>query len=487
MLTLTQLLQRADMTCPHSEQEITGIAIDSRQVQPGNLFVALKGVNVDGTQFIPDAIDKGASVIVADSHVMIDGLPDEITLIPVNEPRLAVAKLAAAFYENQPQHIAAVTGTDGKTSTAYFLRQLWELMGYKAASIGTLGVIGHHNAILEPGTHTTPDPIQLHQWLAGMATEYSHLAMEASSHGLDQHRLDAVRVAAAAFTSFGRDHLDYHHSLDAYFDAKARLFKDVLTSGGTAVMNAEEKRIQPLIHIATKRGCRIIEYGKGAPHLNIRSITPLAHGQRAQLTLMGQDVTLETPLVGDFQIYNMLATLGLASAFEPEFDWLEMAALLPKLTGVPGRLQQVTAPDVDNAIFIDYAHTPMALASVLKTLRPHVAGELVVVFGCGGDRDKGKRAQMGRYAAQLADRAYVTDDNPRMEDAASIRNEVMAGCPQAAEIGDRREAIHTAIHGLKPDDVLLVAGKGHESHQLIGETKHPFNDAAVIGEFVRGV
>jgi UDP-N-acetylmuramoyl-L-alanyl-D-glutamate--2,6-diaminopimelate ligase len=484
MRLLTELLA-ALPDAPKLERDIASLYIssitsDSRQVKKDSLYVALKGVHADGSKFIDDAAAKGAAVIVAAHDAIVPALPAHVLLIQVETPRLALAKMAAAFVGKQPKFIAAITGTDGKTSTAFFTRQLWEKLDLKAASLGTLGLIGDGGKALSDGTHTTPDPVVLHQSLGSLSEEgYTHVAMEASSHGLDQYRLDGVEVSAAAFTNFTRDHLDYHGTLDNYFAAKARLFHDVIRPQGTVIINIEDERVGDLVKIATKRGCQIIEYGEEARHLRILNIEPLPRGQRVSLMVWGKAHEFITPIVGSFQVYNMLAAAGLVIA--SGYDITKVMSLLPTLVGVRGRLEHV-GNHHGAAIYIDYAHTPTALANVLETLRPHTQNKLHVVFGCGGDRDKGKRPEMGSTAVALADCVIVTDDNPRTENPDIIRSEIMAACKGALEIGDRKAAIAKAMEKLQAGDVLLVAGKGHETVQIIGDAHIPFDDAEVIRE-----
>lgn len=484
MPLLTDLLAAlTDSTPPErdlSAIQVVSVTSDSREVKKDSVFVALKGVHADGSRFIEDAVARGASVVVASVDAHLPALPPHVILIRVASPRQALAKLAAAFVGKQPKYIAAITGTDGKTSTAYFARQLWEKLGLQSASLGTLGLIGMNGETLQPGSHTTPGPVQLHHILGKLVDDgYTHVAIEASSHGLDQHRLDGVDVKAAAFTNFTRDHLDYHETIAAYFEAKARLFRDVLEPEGTAIMNVEDAHVSDLIKIVSKRACQIIEYGEEARHLRILDIEPLPNGQRVSLQVWGKAHEFITPIVGSFQVYNMLAAAGLVIA--SGFDITKVISLLPELSGVRGRLEHIG--NIHGAsIFIDYAHTPTALANVLETLRPHTQNALHVVFGCGGDRDKGKRPEMGGTAKALADHVIVTDDNPRSENPQTIRAEIMAACEGATEIGDRKEAIHQAMAALQAGDVLLVAGKGHETVQIIGAEELPFDDAEVIRE-----
>ncbi|MBV8939441.1 MAG: UDP-N-acetylmuramoyl-L-alanyl-D-glutamate--2,6-diaminopimelate ligase [Alphaproteobacteria bacterium] len=455
------------------------VVADSRHVRPGYIYVAISGTKTDGALYIDDALARGAAAVVAD-HVP-PNLAADACLLRVDNPRVALSRLAAAFYPRQPQHVVAVTGTDGKTSTADFFRQFAERLGHQAAAIGTLGLVGAHRAALGEGTHTTPDALSLHAMLQRLNDEgYTHVAMEASSHGLDQHRLDSVRLQAAAVTTITRDHLDYHRTPEAYFAAKARLFNEVLPEGAAAVLNADDASFHALHGLCAHRSMRIFSYGKAGSHLHVESITPVPLGQEVALTVFGVKHRLTVKLVGPFQVYNILAALGLLAG--AGMDVQAAAELLPTLVSVPGRMQRLGVHPHGASIYIDYAHTPGALATALRALRPHTHNRLVVVFGCGGNRDKGKRPEMGRIAAELADAVIVTDDNPRHEDPAAIRAEILAGCPGAKAIADRREAIYAALSMLLPGDVLLVAGKGHETTQIIGDTSYTFDDAAIIRE-----
>jgi UDP-N-acetylmuramoyl-L-alanyl-D-glutamate--2,6-diaminopimelate ligase len=391
--------------------------------------------------------------------------------------------LAARFYGRQPRTIAAVTGTNGKTSVAHFTREIWAATGHAAASLGTLGLVSPQGR--RPGALTTPDPVGLHRDLAGLAASgIEHVALEASSHGLAQHRLDGVRIAAAAFTNLTRDHLDYHVDMEAYRAAKERLFSELLPAGEAAVLNADSPEFARLTALCRGRGHRIIGYGhRAGSDLRLLQREPGSFGQRLAIAAFGSTHRLELPLVGAFQAMNALAALGLALATgtPPE----AVFAAVPGLPGVPGRLQLVGQAAAGAPVFVDYAHTPDALAAVLTALRPHAAGRLLVVFGAGGDRDRGKRPQMGRTAAALADRVYVTDDNPRSEDPAAIRRAILAAAPDAVEIGDRGAAIAAAIGELRPGDVLVIAGKGHESGQIVRDAVLPFDDALVAREVLR--
>jgi UDP-N-acetylmuramoyl-L-alanyl-D-glutamate--2,6-diaminopimelate ligase len=370
-----------------------------------------------------------------------------------------------------------VTGTNGKTSVVGFARQLWTALGHPAASLGTLGL----ESPAHPGVAglTTPDPIALHRLLAELTQAgIDHLALEASSHGLDQHRLDGVQIQAAAFTNLSRDHFDYHGDLEHYLAAKQRLFSELLAAEGTAVLNADQPPFGQLAEACRARGIAVLDYGRNARHLRLVEQTARAHGHTLTVALGGRTARIETGLVGAFQADNLLAALGLVLATGSDPD--AALAALGGLQGAPGRLQQVGTHPSGAPVFVDYAHAPDALEQVLRALRPHTEGRLVVVFGCGGDRDRGKRPIMGEIAARLADRAFVTDDNPRGEDPATIRRAVMAGCPGGIEIGDRRAAIRTALAGLEAGDLLVVAGKGHEQGQIVGDRVLPFDDVQEV-------
>lgn len=453
--------------------DITHITQDSRAVRAGSLFAALKGEKIDGVAFIPQAELAGAvAVLVAEDAELP---PTKLRVIRAKEPRLALSQIAAQFYPKQPAHLVAVTGTDGKTSTADFFRQLAHLAGYKSASIGTLGVFAGDGTKLYDGTHTTPDAIALHRMLQELAEAgYTHVCMEASSHGLDQYRLHGARLQAAAFTNIARDHLDYHKTEEAYFAAKMKLFREFALQ--TAVVNSG-------LVIPVKTGIQHIDFGINAKAFRIISITPHASGQQVVCELFGAHYTLEVPLVGSFQVYNILAALGLLVGCGESLE--KLLPLIPKLQGVPGRLQHVATTKNGAAVYVDYAHTPAALENILKTLRPHTQNKLHVVFGCGGDRDAGKRPLMGKAANDFADVVIVTDDNPRTENAATIRASIMAACPKGVEIADRKAAIMQAVQGLAAGDVLVIAGKGHETTQIIGSVEHPFNDAEIAREGVQ--
>jgi UDP-N-acetylmuramoyl-L-alanyl-D-glutamate--2,6-diaminopimelate ligase len=451
--------------------EISGLAVDSRAVAPGMLFAALPGSRLDGAAFIPQALAQGAAALLVPAAY--DGEPG-VPVILDSQPRRRLALLAARFYHAQPRCVVAVTGTNGKTSVVGFTRQLWTALGHPAASLGTLGLAGPAG-LGAPGL-TTPDPVALHRLLAELAAGgVDHLALEASSHGLDQHRLDGVRIQAAAFTNLSRDHFDYHGDLAHYLAAKQRLFGELLVPEGTAVLNADQPQFEQLAGACRARGIAVLDYGRAAKRLRLVAQVPRDDGQVLTVDLDGRREPIETSLVGGFQAANLLAALGLglATGAEPA----AALACLGGLRGARGRLEQVGTHPSGAPVFVDYAHAPDALDQVLRALRPHAAGRLVVVFGCGGDRDRGKRPIMGRIAAELADRAIVTDDNPRSEDPARIRRAVLADCPGGIEIGDRRAAIRAALAGLEAGDLLLIAGKGHETGQIVGDRVLPFDDA----------
>lgn len=460
--------------------EITGLTADSRSVRPGFLFAALPGARLDGRRFIADAVSAGAAAVLAPPDVSREGVA--VPLILDANPRRRLAHMAAIFHRAQPETVAAVTGTNGKTSVAAFTHQLWTGLGFGAACLGTLGLIA-------PGERggpslTTPDPVALHRILAGLKQKrVDHLALEASSHGLAQHRLDGVRVRAAAFTNISRDHLDYHGTMAEYRAAKLRLFAELVEADGAAVINAESPEGTEVRRIARRRGLRVIRYGLERGDIRCRRAAPSAEGWDLDLDVLGERFSLHFPLPGAFQVTNALAALGLVVACGA--DIRRTAPLLAALEGVPGRMQRAARLASSAAVYVDYAHTPDALATVLEALRPHAAGRLVVLFGCGGDRDRGKRPEMGALAASLADRAIVTDDNPRSEDPAAIRREILAACPGADEIGDRRAAIEAAVADLAAGDLLVLAGKGHETGQVVGDRVLPFDDATAACEAVR--
>jgi UDP-N-acetylmuramoyl-L-alanyl-D-glutamate--2,6-diaminopimelate ligase len=457
--------------------EIAGVAMDSRAVKPGDLFFALAGSKTEGARFVDAAIAAGA-VAIAGDHAS----PGEnrVPFVITSNPRRALALAAAKFYPRQPQSIAAVTGTSGKTSVAAFARQIWLRLGHASASIGTIGLVSPDRTIY--GSLTTPDPIALHRQLDEIARDgVTHLAFEASSHGLDQFRLDGVRIAAGGFTNLSRDHMDYHPDIAHYLAAKLRLFRDLVVDGGAAVISADHDHSQQVIDAARARKLRVMtvgRHGDGAGE-GIRLISADIDGlaQNLRLEHDGMRHSLQLPLVGEFQVENALVAAGLAigTGSEP----MEVFAALEHLEGAKGRLERVGEHN-GASIFVDYAHKPDALAKALQALRPYAKRKLVVVFGAGGDRDAGKRPLMGAIAAENADSVIVTDDNPRSENPQMIRSAILAAAKGACEIGDRTEAIRTAIAGLQAGDALLIAGKGHETGQIVGDKVLPFSDHEAV-------
>ncbi|MBX3498855.1 MAG: UDP-N-acetylmuramoyl-L-alanyl-D-glutamate--2,6-diaminopimelate ligase [Alphaproteobacteria bacterium] len=472
-----------------SDREIAGVTADSRAVKPGYLFAALPGSKVDGARFAAQAVRSGAVAILAARDAMLEGVPDGIVVLRQDEPRRTLARIAVVFAGPQPSTVVAVTGTNGKTSTADFARQIWTSLGQPAASVGTLGIVSP--ALNRPPGLTTPDPVALHADLARLKRAgVERVAMEASSHGLDQFRLDGVSLRAAAFTNLTHEHLDYHATMDAYFAAKTRLFTDLLARDGTAVINADSDRAAALSGICGRRGVRVWTYGLQGRELKLEQARPSARGQSLTLSLFGRSHTIELPLIGDFMAANALAALGLVVAAGEDAD--RAVATLTGLRGAPGRLELVGRARSGAAVYVDYAHKPDALEIVLRTMRPFTRGRLIVVFGCGGDRDRAKRPIMGGIAARLADDVFVTDDNPRGEVPADIRREIMRGVPAGAghvrEVSDgRRAAITAALDAARSaDDLVVVAGKGHERGQTIGDVTHPFDDAEVVRELLGG-
>jgi UDP-N-acetylmuramoyl-L-alanyl-D-glutamate--2,6-diaminopimelate ligase len=468
---------------PNPDLEITGLSADSRTVRPGFLFAALPGTRQDGRAFASDAVGRGAVAILTDDAEALALTPasrERVVILVDPNPYRRLACLAARLYGRQPPTIAAVTGTNGKTSVVHFTREVWTTLGFAAASLGTLGLVTADSR--RPGSLTTPDPIALHDDLATLAgRRIDRVAVEASSHGLDQCRLDGLTVASAAFTNLTRDHLDYHGDMMRYRAAKDRLFVALLAPGGTAVLNTDSGEFARLATLCRGTGHPVLTYGTDpAADLRLLDCKPQGSSQRLLLNLFGQRRELVLPLAGAFQAMNALAALGLVVATGSPV--VAAAEALLHVTSVPGRLEFVAALEEGGAIVVDYAHTPDALATVLTTLRPHAQGRLIALFGCGGDRDAGKRPLMGQVAARLADRVYVTDDNPRNEPPAQIRREILAAAPNAIEIGDRREAIAAAIADLGPGDLLVIAGKGHETGQIVGSETYPFDDAVVARE-----
>ena len=454
-----------------SNPEILGVTTDSRKAGPGFLFAALLGAKADGARFVADAVTRGAAAVIAGAGVDVGAV--SVPVARTAEPRRAVAIAAARFHGAQPATIVAVTGTSGKTSVAAFTRQIWATLGEKAASIGTIGIVSPTGSTY--GSLTTPDPVDLAADLSRLAREgVTHVALEASSHGLDQHRLDGVAVTAGAFTNLSRDHLDYHPSVAAYFDAKMKLFEGLLPVGGAAVVDMDTKAGEDAAARATGAGRRVYGVGRKGADLKLLDVSAEAGQQILKIEAEGVVHRIALPLLGTFQVSNALVAAGLAIVTGTPVT----AALraLEKLVGAPGRLDRVGVTAAGAPVFVDYAHKPGALETALLALRPYTKGRLVVVFGCGGDRDPGKRPMMGEIATRLADVTIVTDDNPRSEEPAEIRRQILAEAPGALEIGDRRAAIEHAVRMLAAGDVLVVAGKGHETGQIVGKTVLPFSD-----------
>ena len=454
----------------NGETEILGMTADSRKVEPGFLFAALKGSVQDGSQFATMAIQKGAAAILSDGSADAGGLPHVVA----DEPRRALALAAKRFHAAQPEFVVAVTGTNGKSSTVDFARQIWSRAGLKAASMGTLGAIGPSGKI-DVG-HTTPDPVTIHETLSALAGQgVTHCAMEASSHGLEQHRLDGVDLSAVGFLNFTQDHLDYHGSMEEYLKSKLRLFASLAPKGIPAIVNADSPQRDDFEAAAKSAGLQVVSFGWRGEDLWIDELMPKQAGQ--SLFLYWRDVEqkpVELPLIGEFQALNALAAAAICLSLGMEFP--AVADGLANLKPVKGRLEFVGKTETGAAVFVDYAHTPDGLDVLLRAVRPHTAGRLKVIFGCGGDRDAKKRPLMGEIASRQADDVIVTDDNPRSEDPATIRAAVLAGAKGAREIGDRGEAIRTVIGELRKGDTLVVAGKGHETGQIVGRTVLPFSD-----------
>ena len=452
----------------NSDLYVHGITCDSRQVKKGYIFAALPGSTIDGRNFIGEAINKGAIAVLSYGHMDIS-----VPYISTKEPRLIYAQMAGKFHSGQPENLVAITGTNGKSSTADFLRQIWTLSGEQAACFGTLGVVAKKT--IQKLDHTTPDAVQLHKILSKLNDDgITHVAMEASSHGLDQRRLDAVTIKVAGFTNLTQDHYDYHQGAESYFKAKERLFQELLKRNSTAVINTDDEYGLRLAKKCLEAGKNVMEIGWSGKDIRIEEIMPLASSQKIKIVVLSKRYELELPLVGEFQVLNAILALGLA--MKTGVNEETAIESLAKLKGVSGRMELAGYTKDRSPIFIDFAHTEDGLDKLLRSLRPHTEGNLAVVFGCGGDRDRGKRAKMGKVAAHLADRVIVTDDNPRTEDPSEIRGAIMKGCPSALEVPCRHNAILEGIKGLNSKDCLVIAGKGHEQGQIIGEQTIPFSD-----------
>jgi UDP-N-acetylmuramoyl-L-alanyl-D-glutamate--2,6-diaminopimelate ligase len=462
-----------------SDSEVTGFAIDHRKVAKGSVFGAFKGAVFDGEDFIGQAVERGAAAVVARPEATVPQVPH----LADAEPRRLFASLAARFFAPYPEMVVAVTGTNGKTSTVEMTRQMWRMMGQRSASIGTLGVTTSDDQV-NTGL-TTPDIVTFLNNIAGLERMgISHVAYEASSHGLDQHRAEGVPLAAAAFTNFSRDHLDYHPSMEAYFEAKMRLFDELLPADGTAVVWTDDPKSPEVIERVRRRGARLLTVGRNGETIRLVEQLPTPLGQTLVIEHNGKSLKLSLPLIGAYQAANVLVSAGLVLATGGAFEALFSA--MQRVSPVRGRLERAVISPKGAPVYVDYAHTADALEAAIAALRPHVEGRLITVFGAGGDRDQGKRPDMGAVAARLSDVVIVTDDNPRGEDPARIRAEVLAGAPGATEIGGRREAIAAAIAMARSGDIVLLAGKGHETGQIIGAGKNqrvlPFDDALVARE-----
>jgi UDP-N-acetylmuramoyl-L-alanyl-D-glutamate--2,6-diaminopimelate ligase len=468
-----------DVTAPPDagNLDIAGVAADSRKVRPGYLFVAIAGTKADGARYIADAVANGAVAVLAGTDAVV---PESLSvpLLRTREPRRALALIAARFFGLQPEIAVAVTGTSGKTSVADFTRQIFAALGHSAASLGTIGLVKPDGAVY--GSLTTPDPVSLHETLAELASEgITHLSFEASSHGLDQHRLDGVRIKAAAFTNLGRDHLDYHPTLEAYLAAKLRLFSELLPEDGVAVVNADGAEAAQVILAARENGRQVFTVGRAGENLKLERLVREGFAQRMSVAHEGRVFDVRLPLLGDYQASNALVAAGLAIATGEAAG--RVLPALQELKGVKGRLEIVGERNGGLAV-IDYAHKPEALAAVLDALRPFATGKLICVMGCGGDRDKGKRPLMGAIAVEKADVVIVTDDNPRTEQPEAIRAEILAAAPGAREIGNRAEAIRVGVAMLGEGDVVVIAGKGHETGQIVGDKVLPFSDHEEVGK-----
>jgi len=477
-LTLAELISLDAMLGADGDTAITGLTLDSRAVKPGYLFAALPGLTVNGRDYVPQAIAKGAVAILTDAP-----LPDvDIPVLVHVDPAGELSRLAARFYPEQPGFIAAVTGTNGKSSTVDFLRQIWRKAGFEAASLGTLGVARGSN-VTETG-YTTPDAVALHRSLDELARDgVTHLAMEASSHGLKQKRMHGARVSLAAFTNLTQDHLDYHPDFDDYFVSKMKLFLELTPPGSPAIINVDSDWGAQVADLSRERGLIVTTVGWSGADWRVLEITPRAASQSIRVQINGQTHVIELPLVGEFQTANAIGAAAMAVA--SGVDQALAIEAIGELTGVAGRLEEAARTHDGVPVLVDFAHTPDGLDKLIRSVRPHTRGRIIIVFGCGGDRDPTKRAPMGKIAAKLADVVIVTDDNPRSEDPATVRAAIMTGCPDAQEIGDRLDAIRTAVAEAKAGDTILLAGKGHETGQKIGDRVLPFDDGEAARRVVK--
>lgn len=459
---------------------VSGLSDDSRRIQKGYAFFAVNGNAANGLLYAGAAEKQGAAAIIAEKGALLPKLG--IPVFYVRNIRHVLALAAARFYGSQPQVAVAVTGTSGKTSVAAFLRQIWEKAGFSAASVGTVGVVAKDFS--DHGSLTTPGAVDLALLLRNLERKHiTHIVLEASSHGLEQCRLDGVRLSAAAFTNLGRDHMDYHPTIEAYFKAKMRLFDTLLPQGAPAIVFADGKFSEKAAKHIADAGRKALTVGRKGDFIKLKRVEHERFRQYAELEFGGEIYELYLPLAGEFQIANALTAAGLALVCS--VPPASVFRALERLQGAPGRLQLVGATALGAPVYVDYAHKPDALENVLKSVRPFTNGRVIVVFGCGGDRDKGKRPIMGEIAVKLADIVIVTDDNPRTETAAVIRKQILAGAHGALEIADRRAAIRHAVALLKRGDTLIVAGKGHEEGQIIGDKVLPFSDHAEVSAALR--
>lgn len=479
-MKLSQLLQNTSLSFENSDLEISGITSDSREVKAGFLFAVLDNGVTNGAQYIPQAVQAGASVILAPKSEQATA--ENVLFLHSENPNKDFGIMLKNFYQAQPQNIAAITGTNGKTSIADFVRQMIFALGYNAASMGTLGLIKNNQAPL-PFNNTTPGAMTIHKTLHDLKQDgFEYLIMETSSHGICQYRVSGVDFKVAGFTNLTQDHLDFHKTMQNYYEAKKLLFTDIMPKGGTAVLNADIQVFEDLQKVCLEAGHKVITYGHKGKDIQVLQEEPLNNGQNIKINYFGKNYDLFVPLAGDFQVMNILCALGIASALTGKKE--ELLSLVPQIKGAKGRLQYIGTTTKGGAVYVDYAHTPDAIENILTSMRSHTQNKLHILFGCGGDRDKTKRPIMGKIAQDLADFVYVADDNPRTENPETIRQEIMQGCPNALNLGDREKAIAYAMNQLKKGDVLLVAGKGHETGQYINGKILPFNDEEVVEKYL---
>ena len=468
-------MKLSDLADVENDSEVTGFAIDHRKVTRGNVFGAFKGAVFSGEDFIPAAVQRGAIAVVARPEAQVS----QAVHLADAQPRRLFAQLASKFFAPYPEVVVAVTGTNGKTSTVEMTRQMWRMLGHRSASIGTLGVTTSDDQV-KTGL-TTPDIVTFLSNMAGLKRMgISHVAYEASSHGLDQYRAEGVPLAAAAFTNFSRDHLDYHPDMDSYFEAKMRLFEDVIEPGRTAVIWADDAKSAEVIERAKARGLEIMTVGRKGETIRLVEQVPTPLGQTLAIEHGGKPYRLALPLIGAYQASNVLTAAALVLASGGE--WQDIFSAMQRVAPVRGRLERAVISRAGAPVYVDYAHTPDALEAAILALRPHVEGKLITVFGAGGDRDQGKRAPMGEVATRLSDVVIVTDDNPRSEDPATIRADILAGAASAIEVAGRKDAIARALEMAASGDIILLAGKGHETGQIVGDRVLPFDDALVARE-----